>query len=343
MRRRFEARVGSGRAMPGVAVAAVTALISGVAVFVNGYGVHDVPSPAVYTTAKNLVAAAVLAGVALAGRLLGGGRGLSAARRFVRAPGDPEPGPGPRGISWRSWGLLEWFGLAYVGVVGGGLAFVLYFEALAKTAATPAAFWHDTLVVWVALLAYPVLRERVTWWNVAAVCLLVVGQVTLVGGVGHLGATSGEMLALSATVLWAIEVVVAKLLLRRLAPATLSVVRMGVGAAALVVYLAASGNAHALVSLTAGQVGWALVTGLLLAGYVGTWMTALSRARALDVTSVLVLSAVVTWLLQAAAGSASLSVDDVGLLLVAVGAGTVAWMVRRRPARLGAGDEARGG
>lgn len=329
--------------MPGVAVAAVTALISGVAVFVNGYGVHDAPSPAVYTTAKNLVAAAVLAAVALVGRHRGAGRGCSAARRFVRMGGEPVPGPRTHAVSWRSWGLLEWFGLAYVGVVGGGLAFVLYFDALAKTAATPAAFWHDTLVVWVALLAYPVLRERVTWWNVAAVCLLVVGQVTLVGGVGRLGATSGEMMALGATVLWAVEVVVAKLLLGRLAPSTLSVVRMGVGAVALVVYLAASGNVQALVSLTAGQVGWALFTGLLLAGYVGTWMTALSRARALDVTSMLVLSAVVTWSLQAAAGSSSPSVDDVGLLLVTVGAGMVAWMVRRRPQRLAAEDEVRGG
>ena len=39
---------------------------------------------------------------------------------------------------------------------------------------------------------------------------------------------------------------------------------------------------------TAGQLGWVLFTGLLLAGYVGTWMTALSRARAIDVTSILV-------------------------------------------------------
>ena len=33
------------------------------------------------------------------------------------------------------------------------------------------------------------------------------------------------------------------------------------------------------------QLGWVLLTGLLLSGYVATWMTALARARALDVTS----------------------------------------------------------
>ena len=50
---------------PGGRGGGVTALVSGVSVFVNSYGVHAVSSPAVYTTAKNLVAAVVrLAAVA---------------------------------------------------------------------------------------------------------------------------------------------------------------------------------------------------------------------------------------------------------------------------------------
>jgi hypothetical protein len=43
----------------GLALAAVAAGISGLAVFVNGYGVRAVSDATVYTTAKNLVAAAV--------------------------------------------------------------------------------------------------------------------------------------------------------------------------------------------------------------------------------------------------------------------------------------------
>jgi uncharacterized membrane protein len=141
--------------------------------------------------------------------------------------------------------------------------------------------------------------------------------------------------------LWAVEVVVAKILLRGVAPATLSLVRMGVGALALVAYLAVSGSLHSLVSLDASQVGWVLLTGLLLSGYVATWMTALARARALDVTSILVGSALVTALLQAAAGTASLARPALGLTLIAVGTGTVLWMglhhpeLRRRGAVVG--------
>ena len=228
-----------------------------------------------------------------------------------------------------------------MGIVGGGLAFVLFFDGLADTSAAPAAFWRDTLVVWVALLAVPVLRERIRWWNVAAVVLLVGGEVALSGGVGQLAADRGELLVLGATLLWAVEVVVAKLLLRDLAPGTLALVRMGVGSVALIVYLAATGALHGLLGLDARQLGWALLTGALLAVYVGTWMTALARARALDVTSVLAGSALVTWLLELAAGTATPAPDAYGLLLIAAGVVLVGVMALtgagRRPPTLVAG------
>ena len=52
----------------GVTLALGTAVISGVAVFMNSYGVKRFASPSVYTTAKNLIAGVVL--VALAAALM---------------------------------------------------------------------------------------------------------------------------------------------------------------------------------------------------------------------------------------------------------------------------------
>ncbi len=317
-------------ALPGVLVAGATALISGLSVFVNSYGVHAVTSPAVYTTAKNLVAAVVLAGCSLGAWRIRHRQPASAAGRFVSVDrGRTVLCATHRGR--QDWGVLEWIGLVYVGVVGGGLAFVLFFDGLADTTATPAAFWRDTLVIWVAVLAVPFLHERITWWNMAAIALLVVGEVVVAGGAGHLAASRGELLVLSASMLWAVEVVLAKILLRGVAPATISVVRMGIGALALLGYLAAVGSLLALFALDATQVGWALLTGLLLAAYVATWMTALARARAIDVTSILVGSALVTALLEAAAGTSSLAPQALGLALIAVGTGTVVWMGFHHP------------
>ncbi len=305
--------------LAGVALAAATAAVSGVSVLVNARGVATFSSSAVYTTAKNLVAAVVLVGIVLAA----GGRRARAGDVVTTAPA-----PGPSRPRQR---LLRLAGLAYVGVVGGGVAFLLFFSGLAATTAVPAAFLHDSLVVWVALVAWPFLGERLSTANLAAVVLLVVGQAALSGGVGHL-VGRGQALVLAATVLWAGEVVVAKALLATVRPAVLGVVRMGVGGAVLVADLAVTGKLGTLVGMSGRQAVWALVTGTLLAVYVATWFAALSRARALDVTSVLVASALVTAVLDAVVDGSDLSGQLAGLVLVAVGTtlAVVAWPRRPR-------------
>ena len=308
--------------MNGVLVAGITAVISGISVFANSYGVHHVPSPSVYTTGKNLVAFLVLGAGTLA---------ATAWRRRSTVRGDMAArwAAAPVRIAPRARSTLTWVGLAYVGVIGGGVAFVLFFNGLARTTATPAAFLHDTLVIWVVLLAGPFLHERAARWNIAAIALLVGGEVALSKGIGHLAWGSGTSLVLAATLLWAVEVVVAKRLLFAIAPATVSLVRMGVGSAALLAYLAVEGSLGSLFALTRGQLGWVVFTGLLLAGYVGTWMTALSRARAIDVTSILVASALITAALQALAGTQPLAPEWLGLVLITAGTALVAWRVPR--------------
>jgi drug/metabolite transporter (DMT)-like permease len=292
-------------------------------VFVNSYGVRAGATPAVYTTAKNLVAVAVLSFVALIGWTVRTRRFGSAAADFVTTA------PEAREVSaTRRW--VERLGLVYVGVVGGGIAFVLFFDGLAQSEPAPAAFWRDTLVLWVAVLAVFFLRERLRWWNLAAIVILFSGEVVVSGGVGQLAANRGEVDVLASSVLWALEVVVARRLLRTRSPATLAVVRMGLGALTLIVYLAASGSLGQLGAMNADQWHWALWTGLLLSAYVATWMSALARARAIDVTSVLASSALVTWLLQLLAGTTRVSGDAIGLVLIGAGATLVLVEARGR-------------
>ena len=96
--------------------------------------VKAVPDPAVFTTLKNLVAVAILVGA--------GGRGRSAGR-------------GPRGSSRADRSCS-----AVIGVLGGGVAFLLFFSGLAMASAPTAAFIHKTMFIWVALMAGPFLGER---------------------------------------------------------------------------------------------------------------------------------------------------------------------------------------
>ncbi|EYR62868.1 hypothetical protein N866_04645 [Actinotalea ferrariae CF5-4] len=255
---------------------------------------------------KNLVAAVVLVGVVAAG----GRAGARLTRPTVRR---------------------EWVGLGVVAVVGGSVPFVLFFEGLARASSGQSAVIHKTLLVWVALLAVPLLRERLTAWHGIAVLLLVVAQVGLVGGVPS-ALASGELMILGATLLWSVEVVLAKRLLAGLSSWTLGVARMAGGSVVLVVWSATQGHLAGLGAVEAAGWGWALLTGVVLAGYVATWFGALARAQAVDVTAVLVLAAPITAVLSAVVDGTALGPQALWLLMVVAGAALVSRQVWVRPA-----------
>ena len=291
----------------GIALAFVTALISGVAIFVNGHAVKHFGDATVYTTAKNAVAGLLLLALALPLLMPSG----SAASRLPRTTDQK-------------------LGVLAVAIVGGSIPFVLFFEGLSRAEATQAAFIQKTLVVWVAILAVPLLHERLGLLQFAAIGLLVVGQASLTGDAGTVVFGTGEALILVATLFWAVEVIVAKRLLTSIDPRALGAARMALGTLILLGWVFVSGRADDLFSLSGDQWGWALLTGLILCGYVATWYAALARAQAVDVTAVLVFGAVITALLSRAADGVAFDLG--GVILVTAGAVLVALTGRRRPA-----------
>jgi drug/metabolite transporter (DMT)-like permease len=301
----------------GIGLALAAAAISGVSIFANGYAVRQLPDAAVYTTLKNGVAALLLVALAAA---------------TIR-PADV------RGVRRRDWG-----GLAVIGVIGGSVPFLLFFIGLAEASAPSAAFIQKTLFVWVAVLAVPLLGERLGWLQVAALGVLLAGQALILRPAG-IAWGPGETLIAAATVLWAIETIVVARVLRRVPSPIVASARLGLGMVVLVGYLAATGRFEVLVGLTAEQWRWALLTGVLLAGYVATWFGALRRAPASAVTAVLVLGAPVTAALaavQAGGVAVTPAFGGQGLVLVAGLAIAVAAMRDRgraaQPAAPGAGS-----
>lgn len=297
----------------GTTIALGAAIVSGVAVFVNGYGVQAKAfgNASAYTTAKNLVAA-VLLGIVLT---------AVTARRSAEGFTHPR-------------GRAQWAGLACIGAIGGGIPFILFFEGLARASSTHAAFMQKTLVVWVALLAVPLLKERVGIFHVAAIGLLVGGVVTLDGGLAGFRLGSGEVMIAVATILWSLEVILAKRLLATLSPLTIGTARMGIGLLVLVGWTAISGSWHGLADAGARDWGWALGTGAILTVYVVTWFSALARAQAVDVTAVLVLGAVITALLKTGVQGVEIRPHTLGLALITVGAALVVAIARREPHRV---------
>ncbi|NNC43232.1 MAG: EamA family transporter, partial [Acidimicrobiia bacterium] len=156
----------------------------------------------------------------------------------------------------------------------------------------------------------------------------VLGQALLAGGFGGVVPGNGELMILAATLMWSVEVIIAKKILPQTTSATLGVARMGLGSIVLITYAVYSGSFVAMGSLTGAQIGWVLLTGAVLSLYVASWFAALSRAGAIDVTAVLVLGAVITALIRSGFQGVALP-SMVGLALLCAGVAIFALPVRR--------------
>lgn len=277
----------------GIALALATALISGISVYLNGRFVKLFDDPTLLAAVRNGLVGLALIGAALVAGTL----------------------PAIRRLSGR-----ERLGLLAIGILGGGIPFALFFEGLALSSSPAAAVIHKTLFLWVAVLAVPFLGERLGALPIAALSLLLAGTI-LLAPAGTIGTGPGELMILAATWCWAVEVVIARWLLRGRVPSSLAAAaRMTIGSLTLFAIAGASGGFAGLGGYGPEQWSAIAVTGVLLAGYVTTWYGALQRAPATTVTSVLVLGAVVTTALQSiTAGAAPTAPSLIGNLLLVAG------------------------
>jgi drug/metabolite transporter (DMT)-like permease len=255
--------------------AIAAALVSGFSVFVMKFAVNESPDPVAFTLAKNLVA----------GLLLGGA--------WLSFGGAVEV----RGLTSKVWRRL-----VLVAVVGGNVPFALFFSGLAITGAGTAAVIQKSLFIWVALLAVVFLKERPGFWQIAGGVLLAAG-IVIQSGLGTISFHRGETLILSATLLWAVEAMIAKNVLRSVTTYALGSIRLILGGILLAVILTAQGHVSALMGF--GSFAWlmVLVSGVMLATYVGCWLKALQLAPASYVSALLVPASLFTMLLEAIAFS----------------------------------------
>src|SRR5579884_1163164 len=159
----------------GIALAFVTATISGVSIYVNSLAVKHFTDQTVYTTAKNAIAGLLL--------LLVLWVAVRRTPRTTRRRSLPPP-------------HITAPALLLLALIGGSIPFVLFFEGLARAQATQAAFIQKTLVIWVAILAVPLLRERFRVPHALSIALLIAGQAWIAGSAGTVVFGQGEAMIL---------------------------------------------------------------------------------------------------------------------------------------------------
>jgi drug/metabolite transporter (DMT)-like permease len=253
-------------------LALLTAVVSGFSIFLNKFAVTTVKDPVFFTTIKNSLVAILLVGLVIA---------------FGK---------------WREIKNLnksQALKLLLIGVVGGSVPFALFFTGLSQTPAVNAGIIQKTLFIWVALLAIPFLKERMNKWQWLGIATIFAANL-FVGGFNGFKYNGGELMIFTATILWAIENVVAKKVLSSVSSLTVGAARMSIGSLILLpIALYRGASFQSLASFTSSQWLWTILPVVLLFIYVLTWYSALKRAPVTYVATLLVPATLITNILSA--------------------------------------------
>ena len=281
----------------GIIWAVTAAIISGVAVFANSLVVRGI-DPIVHTTIKN-----AFVGLAVVGLIM-----LTKERQVLKQ------------ITRNQW--LKLIGIA---VIGGSAAFGFFFTGLKQIGASEGQILNKTLVIWVMLLAIPLLKEKVTKPMVLGV-ILVYASSFLGGGWKSTQMQTGHLLIMAATLMWAIETILVKKTLVEV-PVNIAVgARMGLGSLILIGWLLVTGKAPLVSALSATQWGLLLMVGLILFGYVMSWYRALKYAPAVLVASIMAGAVIITTALNSLFISHGFSLTNLAQAgILALGCVLVGW------------------
>lgn len=253
----------------GIFLIFLTAVISALVVFISKYGV-SVINPYIFTGLKNIIVTLFL-------------------------------------VSWllmmKDWQILkklerkQWLILLVIGFIGGFLAFLLYFKGLSLTTGIQAAFIHKSMFIFIFAFAFIFLKEKISK------NILIIGFSLFLINILLLKLTDfnlnwGDFLILTATLLWAIENILSKYLLKELSPRIIIWARMFFGSMFIILFLLMTGQAILITSLTLEQISWVMITSIFLLGYVFTWYTGLKYLNVSTAAVILLLAGPISFLLS---------------------------------------------
>lgn len=287
----------------GIQLALLTAFISGFSIFINKFAVDSIKPALTFTASKNIMVAVMIISL------------LIITKKWRQI------------LSLKKDQAIKLFILA---VIGGSLPFYLFFTGLSQTSAINAAILQKTLVIWVAIIAIPFLKEKLSAVQILAIGVLF-GSNIMIGGFRGFSYSQGELMILAATILWAIETVIAKRVLNKVDADIVTGARMGIGSLILfsLSLITNPKTISSIISLNSNQWFWLLLTALSLFAYVSIWYRSLKLAPATTVTAVLVISTLVTNLLSAIfiTHSWKLQLTQQGMLMI-LGISLLIWQIK---------------
>ena len=294
----------------GYTFAALNAVISGVAIYVNSNGVKTFKDSTLYTALKNAVV-----GICVLVLLFFISGARSELRRLTR----------------RQVALLS-----VVALIGGSVSYALNFRGLQLSTPVTAALVDHTQFLYVAIFAAIFLRDRFGPAIWLALGILFVG-LSFGLKVKAVRWDTGVIFLLAATLMFAFDFIVIKYLLRSVSMMTVMVFKMTIGSALLIGYVGATGHLSAVGHLTSTQWGYVLVTGVILLAFTVTSIAGLRHASATAVIAIGAGSPIITTLLVVIAKHTPISSNTLfGLALILVAILVIFTFGRRQELRAAA-------
>ncbi len=219
----------------------------------------------------------------------------------------------------RKLSLQSWSKLLLIGIIGGGIPFLLFFKGLTLTSAVQGSFIHKNMFLIVAMIAPFILKEKLNRSIFVGTILLLLGNVLLLNKAFPFQFNLGNLLIIMATTLWALENIVSKQLLSKIEPQIVAASRMVFGSIFISLYLVLSGQWSMVSDFNNNSWIWIGITSLFLFGYVFTWYHGLQKIPVTIATSVLALGSPITTVLTLIYGQKLSFFDITGTIVILTG------------------------
>lgn len=254
----------------GILLVLSTALISGVSIFINSFGVQVI-NPHIFTGLKNLITALFILAIILS---------IGEFKKF------------------KALTKKQWLQLVSIGFVGGSIPFLLFFKGLSITTGPEGALMHKLMFLPVILMAFIFLKEKINKSLLIGAGLLLLGNIFLLRfNFSNIFWDKGDLLILIAVLFWSVEQIISKKAVAEISPRIIALGRLGFGFGFILLFWLATDQIGLLTNLSLHQFNWTLITAIILLGYVLTWYAGLKYIKLSNAICILALGAPITALL----------------------------------------------
>jgi len=199
-------------------------------------------------------------------------------------------------FNFKKFKKVSWKYLMAIAVVGGSFAFLLFFSGLNLTTSGRAAFLQKTMPLYITVLAFVFLKEKISKKYLYALLLMFIGTLAIYFSQINISTlwsnpSLGDILIIGATFLWAVENIIArKSMAKGENNFVVSFARMFFGGLILFAIVFLLGKSDLLLSLNSSQILNISISTLVLFGYVLFWYWSIKMINVSKASSLLLLS-----------------------------------------------------